>query len=222
MVFLDISQNLQENTWPRRATLLKKRLWHKCFPVTFIKFLRTPILQNTSGRLLLKLLTSWQNSLDRSEFVGSILVDLLKAYVKSHAIYCYLNFKITDSVKKVLRLFLNYLTNCTQIIKIGSRFSDRTNILKGIPRGFILSPLLFNVFINDLFFFSAKCEICNFADDNNLHFCGINLNNISSNLIQNMENVYKWFVYNSMKANLINANLLSSETHSHIHWKFVI
>ena len=80
MVFLDISQNLQENTWPRPATLLKKRLWHKCFPVTFIKFLRTPILQNTSGRLLLKLLTSWQNSLDRSEFVGSILVDLLKAY----------------------------------------------------------------------------------------------------------------------------------------------
>ena len=80
------------------------------------------------------------------------------------------------------------------MIKIGSRFSDWTNILNSIPRGFILSPLLFNIFINDLFFFSAKCEICNFADDNNLHFCGINLNNVSSNLIQNMENVYKWFV----------------------------
>ena len=35
------------------ATLLKKRLWHKCFPVNFAKFLRTPFLQNTSGRLLL-------------------------------------------------------------------------------------------------------------------------------------------------------------------------
>ena len=31
------------------ATLLKKRLWHGCFPVSFAKFLRTPILQNTSG-----------------------------------------------------------------------------------------------------------------------------------------------------------------------------
>ena len=37
----------------RSATLLKKRLWHSCFPVNFPKFLRTPFLQNISGRLLL-------------------------------------------------------------------------------------------------------------------------------------------------------------------------
>ena len=37
----------------RRAPLLKKRTWHRCFPVSFVKFLRTPFLQNTSGRLLL-------------------------------------------------------------------------------------------------------------------------------------------------------------------------
>ena len=37
----------------RPATLLKKRLWHRCFPMNFAKFLRTPFLQNTSGRLLL-------------------------------------------------------------------------------------------------------------------------------------------------------------------------
>ena len=36
-----------------KATLLKKSLWHKCFPVNFAKFLRTPFLQNTYGRLLL-------------------------------------------------------------------------------------------------------------------------------------------------------------------------
>ena len=33
----------------RPASLLKKRLWHRCFPVNFVKFLRTPFLQNTSG-----------------------------------------------------------------------------------------------------------------------------------------------------------------------------
>ena len=37
----------------RPVTLLKKRLWHRCFPVNFVKFLRTPFSQNTSGRLLL-------------------------------------------------------------------------------------------------------------------------------------------------------------------------
>ena len=34
------------------ATLLKKRLWYRCFPVSFVKFLRTCILWNTSGRLV--------------------------------------------------------------------------------------------------------------------------------------------------------------------------
>ena len=38
-----------------QSPLLKKRLWHRCFPVNFVKFLRTPFLQNTSGRLLLGL-----------------------------------------------------------------------------------------------------------------------------------------------------------------------
>ena len=29
---------------------IKKRLWHRCFPVNIVKFLRIPILQNTAGR----------------------------------------------------------------------------------------------------------------------------------------------------------------------------
>ena len=42
----------------RPATLSKKRLWRRCFPVNFAKFLRTPFLQNTPGRLLLQLTVS--------------------------------------------------------------------------------------------------------------------------------------------------------------------
>ena len=38
-----------------QSLLLKKRLWHRCFPVNFAKFLKTLFLQNTSGRLLLYL-----------------------------------------------------------------------------------------------------------------------------------------------------------------------
>ena len=40
-------------TGKQPANSLKMRLWHRCFPVNFTKFLRTPFLQNTSGRLLL-------------------------------------------------------------------------------------------------------------------------------------------------------------------------
>ena len=45
----------------RPAILLKKRVWHRCFPVNFVKFLRTAFLGNTSGRLLL-LLVFFQGS----------------------------------------------------------------------------------------------------------------------------------------------------------------
>ena len=39
-MLLEISQNSQENTCAR-ASFIKKRLWHRCFPVNFAKFLRT-------------------------------------------------------------------------------------------------------------------------------------------------------------------------------------
>ena len=39
----------------RPATLLKQRLWHRCFPMKFAKFLRTPFLRNTSGWPLLNI-----------------------------------------------------------------------------------------------------------------------------------------------------------------------
>ena len=53
-VLLEISQNSREKPVPESLFLIKKRLWHRYFPVNFVKFLRTPFLHNTSGRLLLK------------------------------------------------------------------------------------------------------------------------------------------------------------------------
>ena len=50
-VFLEISQNSQENLRP--ATLLKKGLWHRCFFVNFAKFLRTIFFTEHLRRLLL-------------------------------------------------------------------------------------------------------------------------------------------------------------------------
>ena len=56
--FLEIIQNSRENTCTRvsglrPATLLKKRLCHRCFPVNFVKFLTSPFSQNTSVRVIL-------------------------------------------------------------------------------------------------------------------------------------------------------------------------
>ena len=53
-MFLEISQNSQKNTCTRDSFLIKlQRIWHRCFPVNLVKFVRTPFLQNTTGWLLL-------------------------------------------------------------------------------------------------------------------------------------------------------------------------
>ena len=65
-IFSEISQNSQENTCLSKThtALLKKRLWHRYFPVSFTKFLRTPFLQNTSGRLFLENSGSYSETLE--------------------------------------------------------------------------------------------------------------------------------------------------------------
>ena len=46
----------------------KKRLWHRCFPVIFVKFLRTPFLQTTSWRLLLS--CEWVRGVDIKDVIN--------------------------------------------------------------------------------------------------------------------------------------------------------
>ena len=54
---------------------------------------------------------------------------------------------------------------------MGSSYSNWSEVLRGIPQASVLGPLLFNIFINDIFSFIEKPEICNFADDNTLYYC---------------------------------------------------
>ena len=52
-------QSSRRVLWP--ATLLKKRLWRRCFPMNFVKFLRTLFLQDTSGSCSWSLTNSYLN-----------------------------------------------------------------------------------------------------------------------------------------------------------------
>ena len=103
--------------------------------------------------------------------------------------------------KESLQLISDYLSYCKQRTKVGSPYSDWANVIRGIPQGSILGPLLFNIFINDIFLVVEKSDICNFADDNTLYSHGSNLPLILNNLEHDMRNLLYWFKINSLKAN---------------------
>ena len=68
-----------------------------------------------------------------------------------------------------LNLLQNYFCNRQQRIPINGSFSDWTEVIRGVSQDSILIPHLFNVFLNYIFMFTLKCNLCNNADVNTLY-----------------------------------------------------
>ena len=98
-----------------------------------------------------------------------------------------------------LRLLMDYLNSRKQRTKVGSPYSNWSDIKREIPQGSILGPFIFNIF-NDLFFVIEKSDTCHFADDNTLYSCGANLKTVLENLEHDASNLLYWFKVNSTKA----------------------
>ena len=86
-------------------------------------------------------------------------------------------------------------------VNINNNFSEWCKILLEMQQVSILGPLLFNIFISDVFYFMQKAYICNFADDNSLYSIEHNFKEVKTILKKNFELLKVWFYENHIVSN---------------------
>ena len=150
------------------------------------------------------------DSLDSGGNFGALLTDLSKSFdfLPHNLVIAKLHAYGLDLPS--LKLLHSCWTKRRQRGKISHTYSSCNEILFGVPEGSILSPLLFNIFLCDLFLFVLDNDIANYADDNTPHATNKHLKTVLKDLEQGSGTLLKWFTDNLLKGNPEKFHLLVS------------
>ena len=121
--------------------------------------------QYSCQHAFLRMIETWCKCLDKNKIVGATLMDLWKAFDCFPHDLLVAKLEASGLDTKTLKLMLSYLSQHIQCVKIRKNFSLLKLILSDIPQESILGPILFKIFMNDIFFLLGS-DLHNFADDN--------------------------------------------------------
>ena len=102
---------------------------------------------------LVSMIEKWKESVDSGGAFGALMTDLSKAFDCLHHELLIAKLDAYGFDIKSVKLIQQYLSNRKQRVKVGNAYSSWKEIFYGIPQGSILGPLIFNMFLCDLFCF---------------------------------------------------------------------
>ena len=123
----------------------------------------------------------WKKVLDNGGHCGAFLVDISKAFD------CRVHDLLLPKLGAYgfdynsLKLINSFLSGRKFRTKIGSSYTPYLDLLVGVPQGSILGPLLFNIYMCDLFLCDCESNI-NYADDTTLYAYEPNMDLLLSKL----------------------------------------
>ena len=163
---------------------------------------------HSTEQCLVIMLEEWKKALDKKDNAGAILTDLSKAFdsLNHELLIAKLNAYGFD--KESLEFIRSYLKERKQRTKVGSYYSTWKSIKLGVPQGSILGPLLFNIFINDIFYFISDISIANYADDNTPYTTEKSITSLIEILEVETNVLLEWFKTNEMRPNEDKCHLL--------------
>lgn len=149
----------------------------------------------------IKVINEIQMSIDKKRFTACISLDLRKAFDSLQ--HCVLIQKLRNIgfSTNATNLIQNYLKSRYQFVSINKDSSDLQEVKCGVPQGSVLSPLLFNIYINDIFKILINGTLVMYADDAIITYSCTSVEELQSSMQSDLKNIENWLKMHHLKIN---------------------